>query len=606
MLSRFSLLMLLVCLACPARGAAEETEGLQAVTTRAEAGDSDAMYDLARMYRSGKGAAKDDDQGRAWCEKAAQAGNAQAMRMLGAIYSLAKDDAKALAWCEKAANGGDTGAMVFIGGRYEVGKGVAKDLGAALAWWEEAARRGSTSAMSSLAFHYLGRGDDGQVFAWWEKAARLDGSNAQSLGRMCEEGRGTVQSDAKAYVWHAVATALDNPESAQARDQVASRLSPAALATAQAEAATLLAEIRQAQAKAQAAERHPAHVAPANPPGSKVPLLDALVEQTELARITALIAAGSDANAVEKDSPPPIFTAARKGQAQVVTLLLAHGAMADSRLPNGLSLLGATAYEGREAVVELLLGRGVDAKATAAKGDTTALHFAALGGSTAVVRILLDHGAVVDARTSDGDTPLLWAVQNGHLDSVTLLLTRGADPKVVNHSGLTALHFAASYDAPQCIDLLLDRGLAVDARDQQGLTPLHAAARAERLEYTKVVTKEGDKPAVTTELPSRNKRHAPALLADGAIDPDTLGQVYTVTQQFRDDPKQPFTTTKTWDVAVYESLKSARRLIARGADVNLKDTAGKTPLAWTQPGDGGGQYAHEQVAALLREHGATE
>ena len=41
-------------------------------------------------------------------------------------------------------------------------------------------------------------------------------------------------------------------------------------------------------------------------------------------------------------------------------------------------------------------------------------------------------------------------------------------------------------------------------------------------------------------------------------------------------------------------------LLGRGADVAARDDTGKTPLHWAQ------DLGHEEMAQLLREHGATE
>ena len=41
----------------------------------ADAGDPDAMYDSGRLYQDGKGVARDYDKAREWYQKAAGAGN---------------------------------------------------------------------------------------------------------------------------------------------------------------------------------------------------------------------------------------------------------------------------------------------------------------------------------------------------------------------------------------------------------------------------------------------------------------------------------------------------------------------------------------------------
>jgi TPR repeat protein len=64
------------------------------------------------------------------------------MYKLGSLYvkgeGVAQDDAKALKWFQKAADAGDTDAMVRAAFLYECGNGVAKDPGKAHELYQKA------------------------------------------------------------------------------------------------------------------------------------------------------------------------------------------------------------------------------------------------------------------------------------------------------------------------------------------------------------------------------------------------------------------------------------------------------------------------------------
>ncbi len=81
-------------------------------------GHVDAQYQLAAMYRSGRGVAKDHEKAAYWYRKAAEQGHAKAQ------YNL--------------------------GGMFENGWGVTEDSGAAIAWYRKAAAQGHDKALKKI------------------------------------------------------------------------------------------------------------------------------------------------------------------------------------------------------------------------------------------------------------------------------------------------------------------------------------------------------------------------------------------------------------------------------------------------------------------------
>jgi len=60
---------------------------LKEVTAKAEAGDVKAQYELAEIYRNGKGVVQDNYEALKWFTKAAEQGDPYAMYQLGIMYS---------------------------------------------------------------------------------------------------------------------------------------------------------------------------------------------------------------------------------------------------------------------------------------------------------------------------------------------------------------------------------------------------------------------------------------------------------------------------------------------------------------------------------------
>ena len=99
----------------------------------ADRGSDGCAYRLGNMYYKGNGASKDIDTAKRYYQKAADAGNAPAMKALGDVCYDAKDYDNAILWYEKTIkNGSDFAsdkflAMRALGDMYYDGVGVDKD-----------------------------------------------------------------------------------------------------------------------------------------------------------------------------------------------------------------------------------------------------------------------------------------------------------------------------------------------------------------------------------------------------------------------------------------------------------------------------------------------
>ena len=78
----------------------------------------EAMNDHGLMYTTGQGAAQDYGEARERFQKAADAGNADAMASMGSLYEngygVAQDYGKAREWYQKAADAGNKYAKLAL------------------------------------------------------------------------------------------------------------------------------------------------------------------------------------------------------------------------------------------------------------------------------------------------------------------------------------------------------------------------------------------------------------------------------------------------------------------------------------------------------------
>jgi ankyrin repeat protein len=179
-------------------------------------------------------------------------------------------------------------------------------------------------------------------------------------------------------------------------------------------------------------------------------------------------------NALLKDSNgrTPLHVAATKGYKDAAELLLANGADVNAKdqfgetplhaamkVPSllGLSLISSPGTQlkkrGNTDLVELLIANRADVDAKDRYG-LTPLHFAAYDGYGDMADLLLANHAEVDAGSISGETPLHEAAHRGFNGMVELLLAYGANIDAKNEKGETPSDFAAARGFSDTVEVL--------------------------------------------------------------------------------------------------------------------------------------------------------
>jgi ankyrin repeat protein len=174
-------------------------------------------------------------------------------------------------------------------------------------------------------------------------------------------------------------------------------------------------------------------------------------------------------------------------------------------------------------------------------GGMTALLYAARDGQIDAARELVAAGADVNqVSTGSQISPIVMAIVNGHLDLAKMLLDRGADPNLVSEAGLTALYTT------------IDVEWAPHAWFPQPITD------QEQVTYLDLMK---------------------ALLAHGANVNARLGKKIWF-RSFTHDVTwiDPAGATAFWRAAQSTDLAAMHLLVEHGADPNIANTAGDTPL----------------------------
>ncbi|KAJ3210110.1 hypothetical protein HDU82_008735 [Entophlyctis luteolus] len=124
------------------------------------------------------------------------------------------DDTEAAKWYLRAAEQGDVESMKCIGAMYMQARGVEKDLELGLMWTLKAAQEGNPLAQYNMGWYCTyGLGvekDESAAFDWYLRSAKNNVTWAMfQLGIMCEAGLGIEQNFKQAIEWHQRALKVD-------------------------------------------------------------------------------------------------------------------------------------------------------------------------------------------------------------------------------------------------------------------------------------------------------------------------------------------------------------------------------------------------------------
>ena len=204
--------------------------------------------------------------------------------------------------------------------------------------------------------------------------------------------------------------------------------------------------------------------------------LAAAMQANDAAAVRCLIDAGEPATVLDSETcRTPIVWAASNGHADLVGLLLDHGAALEDRADEGESPLMLAARGGHRATVQLLLDRGADVHYVTEKG-WDAVEFAELRAHEDVARVIRHARARTD-RAIRMSVAMVAAMRENDPGAVRELVAAGESVQALNMESLQRpLHWAAEQGHTDLVLFLLDHGAGVDDRSDGGETPLMRAS----------------------------------------------------------------------------------------------------------------------------------
>ncbi len=282
--------------------------------------------------------------------------------------------------------------------------------------------------------------------------------------------------------------------------------------------------------------------------GNKFPLMQA-VESGHLAIVKQLVDehhANVDLKKSYWDSA--LMLACKKGNAEIVEVLLAHSGQTDNEESMHSLLYSAVEHEHVE-VALCLLRKG--AKIISEKQGSNALSIACRKGNVKMIKDLLENGGSAHVNFNSGWSPLMEASYGGHYEIIELLLSYNADLNAVNEEGDSPLLQAIKKLSLETVTFLIKAGANVNQMHREG-TPLMVAIYEAGKSYTPQRKENRDRLIDVV-----------GALLDGGADVNM------------EDDKKNTALFKAVQAGLVEIIKL---LINKGAHINHQNEDGKSPL----------------------------
>ena len=159
------------------------------------------------------------------------------------------------------------------------------------------------------------------------------------------------------------------------------------------------------------------------------------------AAVQMLLDQQAPVNSTEADGATALHWAAHRDDSRMADMLLGADVNATNEL--GVAPLSLACVNGSAAMVERLLTAGANANHALPTGVTPLMTCARSGGVDAVRQLLASGANVNTHETVRGQTALMWAVAEKHVEVGNALIAAGADVRAKSRSGFTPLLFAA-------------------------------------------------------------------------------------------------------------------------------------------------------------------
>lgn len=212
----------------------------------------------------------------------------------------------------------------------------------------------------------------------------------------------------------------------------------------------------------------------------------------------------------------------------------------------------------------------------------TPVHFAAHLGSSHLVKLLVDGKAHLDTSCSEGNTPLMCAARQNNTSAANYLIAKKAHLNSVNNNGWTALIWCAINGCEDVATALLTSSANYLKSDNEGRTACMWAARHGHLSMVETLLANG--------LNLLQADEAGLTVYDHAQEQLEMRSMIAAVQEVNEELQA---------AARNNDYDGVKRAIEEGANLNVEDEDGWTPLMWAA------LHQSLDMVQLVIRHGAN-